>query len=96
MRGAGRMKDSGYPIEWGVGRHGPSGNVFAYFAGPEEFPIEYTSDVRQIDERYEPHGPEYWRWPAGRADEWGVTNPHTARWKRIQTMFEPPRADFKL
>ena len=96
MRGAGRMKDNGYPIEWGVGRHGPSGNVFAYFAGPEEFPIEYTGEVRQIDDTYKPQGPEYWRWPAGRADEWGVTNPHTARWKRIQTMFQPPKTGFKL
>jgi catechol 2,3-dioxygenase len=96
MRGAGRMKDHGHPIEWGVGRHGPSGNVFAYFAGPEEFPIEYTSEVRQIDETYEPHGPDHWRWPPGRADEWGVTNPHTARWKRIQTMFPPPTTDFRL
>ena len=96
MRGAGRMKDNGYLIEWGIGRHGPSGNVFAYFAGPDEFPIEYTSEVRQIEETYEPHGPDYWRWPPGRADEWGVTHPHTARWKRIQTMFQPPWEDFRL
>jgi catechol 2,3-dioxygenase len=96
MRGAGRMKDHGYPIEWGVGRHGPSGNVFAYFAGPEEFPIEYTSEVRQLDDSYEPHGSNHWRWPPGRADEWGVTNPHTPRWKRIQTMFPPPKTDFRL
>ena len=45
MRGAGRVKDAGHPIEWGVGRHGPGNNVFAYFAGPEEFPIEITGDV---------------------------------------------------
>ncbi len=29
MRGMGRMKDNGYPIEWGPGRHGPGNNVFA-------------------------------------------------------------------
>jgi catechol 2,3-dioxygenase len=29
MRGAGRMRESGYPIEWGVGRHGAGNNVFA-------------------------------------------------------------------
>ena len=81
------MRDHGYPIEWGVGRHGPSGNVFAYFAGPEEFPIEYTSEVRQIDDSYVPHGPEHWRWPPERADEWGITNPHTPRWKRIQELY---------
>lgn len=87
MRGAGRMRDHGYPIEWGVGRHGAGNNVFAYFAGPEEFPLEYTGEVQQVDDTYAPHGPDYWRWPPGRADQWGVTNPHTARWKRIQDLY---------
>jgi catechol 2,3-dioxygenase-like lactoylglutathione lyase family enzyme len=87
MRGAGRMKDNGYPIEWGVGRHGAGNNVFAYFAGPEEFPIEMTGEVLQIDGSYVPHGPDYWKFPPGRADQWGVTAPHSARWKRIQDMF---------
>lgn len=87
MRGAGRMKDNGYPIEWGIGRHGAGNNVFAYFAGPEEFPIEMTGDVMQVGPDYVSHGPDYWKWPPGRADQWGVTAPHTARWKRIQDMF---------
>jgi len=86
MRGAGRMRDAGYPIEWGPGRHGAGDNVFAYFAGPEEIPLEYTSDVMQIDDSYVPHGPEYWKWPPGRLDQWGVTPPHSLRWKRIQDM----------
>ena len=84
MRGAGRMRDAGYPIEWGPGRHGAGDNVFAYFAGPEEIPLEYTSDVLQVDDTYVPHGPEYWKWPPGRMDQWGITAPHTQRWKRIQ------------
>jgi catechol 2,3-dioxygenase len=88
MRGAGRMRDAGYPIEWGVGRHGAGNNVFAYFAGPEEMPLEYTAEVLQIDETYAPHGPEYWRFPPGRMDQWGVTAPHTPRWKRIQEMHQ--------
>jgi catechol 2,3-dioxygenase len=87
MRGAGRMRDNGYPIEWGVGRHGAGNNVFAYFAGPDEFPIEYTAEVQQIDDSYQPRGPEHWRFPPGRMDQWGVTAPHTARWKRIQDYF---------
>lgn len=87
MRGAGRMRDAGYPIEWGVGRHGAGNNVFAYFAGPEEFPLEYTAEVAQVDETYVPRGPEFWRFPPGRLDQWGVTGPHTARWKRIQNMY---------
>ena len=87
MRGAGRMKDNGYPLEWGIGRHGAGNNVFAYFAGPEEFPIELTGEVLQIDASYVPRGPDHWKFPPGRADQWGVTAPHTPRWKRIQDMF---------
>jgi catechol 2,3-dioxygenase len=96
MRGAGRMRDHGYPIEWGVGRHGAGNNVFAYFAGPEEFPIEYTAEVLQIDDSYVPHGPDHWRWPPGRADQWGVTDPHTPRWKRIQDLYDFTPGDFRL
>lgn len=87
MRGAGRMRDAGYPIEWGVGRHGAGNNVFAYFAGPEEFPLEYTAEVAQIDNTYVPRGPDHWRFPPGRLDQWGVTPPHTQRWKRIQDLY---------
>lgn len=94
MRGAGRMRDHGYPIEWGVGRHGAGNNVFAYFAGPEEFPIELTGEVLQIDDSYVPHGPDYW--PPGRLDQWGVTDPHTLRWKRIQDLYGFTPGAFRL
>jgi len=79
MRGAGRMKDSGHPIEWGVGRHGPGNNVFAYFLGPDEVPIEYTAEVEQVDDGYVFHGPDYWGFPAGRTDHWGITGPPSER-----------------
>jgi catechol 2,3-dioxygenase-like lactoylglutathione lyase family enzyme len=87
MRGAGRLKDHGYPIEWGPGRHGAGSNMFCYFAGPEELPIEYTADVEQVDESYVPHGPDYWKWPPGRTDRWGVTEPRSPRLKRIQELY---------
>lgn len=87
MRGAGRMKDAGHPIEWGVGRHGPGDNVFAYFAGPEDIPLEYTSQVLQIDDNYVPHGPDFWKFPPGRSDQWGVTAPPSEKLGRIQQMF---------
>jgi catechol 2,3-dioxygenase-like lactoylglutathione lyase family enzyme len=87
MRGAARMQDNGYPIEWGIGRHGAGNNVFAYFAGPDEFPLEYTAEVLQIDSDYIPHGPEYWAFPPGRTDQWGLTAPPTRRLKRIQQLF---------
>jgi catechol 2,3-dioxygenase len=96
MRGTGRMRDNGYPIEWGVGRHGAGNNVFAYFAGPDEFPLEYTAEVLQIDARYQPRGPDHWRFPPGRMDQWGVTNPHTPRWKRIQDMIRFTPDDYRL
>jgi catechol 2,3-dioxygenase len=87
MRGAGRMKDAGYPIEWGVGRHGAGNNVFAYFAGPDELPIEYTAEVMQVDDSYVVRGPDYWRFPPGRSDQWGVTAPRSARLLRLWTMW---------
>jgi catechol 2,3-dioxygenase-like lactoylglutathione lyase family enzyme/predicted enzyme related to lactoylglutathione lyase len=96
MRGAGRMRDHGFPIEWGVGRHGAGNNVFAYFAGPEEFPIELTGEILQIDDTYVPHGSDYWRWPPGRLDQWGVTNPHTTRWKRVQDLHGFTPGAFRL
>lgn len=79
MRGAGRMRDAGYPIEWGVGRHGPGNNVFSYFMGPEDFVIEYTAEVEQVDDSYPTGGPNDWGYPDGRSDNWGVTDPPSER-----------------
>jgi catechol 2,3-dioxygenase-like lactoylglutathione lyase family enzyme len=87
MRGMGRMKDAGYPIEWGPGRHGPGNNVFAYFCGPDELPIEYTAEVLQVDDTYVPRGSDYWKFPPGRSDQWGITQPRSARYYRVQRLF---------
>jgi catechol 2,3-dioxygenase len=84
MRGAGRMRDAGWPIEWGVGRHGPGNNVFAYFVGPDDFVIEYTADVLQVDDSYRAGGPADWTWPPGRFDQWGVSKPPSDRIKQAQ------------
>jgi catechol 2,3-dioxygenase len=84
MRGAGRMVDAGWPIEWGVGRHGPGNNVFSYFVGPDDFVIEYTADVMQIDDSYKVGGPSDWTWPPGRFDQWGVSKPPSDRIKQAQ------------
>ncbi len=75
MRGSGRMIDHEFPIGWGVGRHGPGNNVFAYFVDPFGFVVEYTAEVLQVDDSYEAHGPEYWVWPPGRTDHWGIAPP---------------------
>ena len=84
MRGGGRMKDAGFPIQWGPGRHGPGNNLFNYFIDPFGVVIEYTAEVEQIDERYEAHGPEHWKWPPGRVDQWGISPAPGATLKQAQ------------
>ena len=87
MRGMGRMKDQGYPIEWGPGRHGPGNNVFAYFCGPDEVPLEYTAEVLQVDDDYQPRPSSFWKFAPGRSDQWGITQPRSARYYRVQRLF---------
>jgi catechol 2,3-dioxygenase len=84
MRGGGRMKDAGFPIEWGPGRHGPGDNAFNYFIGPFGEVIEYTAEVEQIDAHYTVGGPDDWTWPPGRVDQWGISAPPSARLKAAQ------------
>jgi catechol-2,3-dioxygenase len=50
MRGGGRMKDAGFAIQWGPGRHGPGDNLFNYFIDPFGIVIEYTAEIEQVDE----------------------------------------------
>jgi catechol 2,3-dioxygenase len=77
MRGSGRVKDAGFPVEWGVGRHGPGNNIFNYFIDPHGFVIEYTAEVLQIvnEAAYPVGGPDDWKWPPGRSDRWGAAPP---------------------
>ena len=84
MRGGGRMRDAGYPIEWGPGRHGPGDNAFNYFVGPAGFVIEYTAEVEQVDDSYPTGSPSDWQWPPGRVDQWGVSPPPSACIKQAQ------------
>jgi catechol 2,3-dioxygenase len=84
MRGSGRMIDAGHPIAWGVGRHGPGDNVFAYFIDPVGTVIEYTAEVLQVDDDYVVRGPEHWVWPPGRTDQWGIAPPKADHVKAAQ------------
>jgi catechol 2,3-dioxygenase len=73
MRGAGRLKQNGFNIEWGVGRHGPGDNVFSYFIEPNGFVTEYTTEIQQIDESEHVVGtPEYWAAFPMRPCRWGM------------------------
>jgi catechol-2,3-dioxygenase len=90
MRGSGRMIDHGFQIGWGVGRHGPGDNVFAYFVDLFGFVIEYTAEVLQVNDEYRPHGPDHWVWPPGRTDHWGIAPPKPDYVKQAQLAIRFP------
>lgn len=76
MRGAGRMKQGGFNIEWGVGRHGPGDNIFTYFIEPNGFVTEYTTEVEQVDEAtHMPGDGAYWSRRMPMPDCWGMAIP---------------------
>lgn len=79
MRGAGRLRKSGFEIIWGVGRHTAGNNVFSYFVEPNGFVTEYTTEVDQIDDSYVPHDGKYWDelniWP----DRWNLAGPPSSQ-----------------
>lgn len=76
MRGIGRMRGKGHSVGWGVGRHGPGNNTFSYFRGPQDFVIEYTAEVQQIDETT--HVPQVWPRVPHLMDRWGTAGPPPA------------------
>lgn len=84
MRAGGRMRDAGYPIGWGPGRHGPGDNVFLYFVDPFGIVIEHTAEVLKVDDTYRAGGPGDWIWPTGRVDQWGIAPPKTDACKSAQ------------
>lgn len=84
MRGSGRMIDHGFPIQWGVGRHGPGDNIFAYFMDSTGVVIEYTAEILQVDDSYRVGGPDDWVWPPGRVDQWGIAPEKTEACKTAQ------------
>ena len=80
MRGAGRLKQSGFDIEWGVGRHGPGSNVFSYFIEPNGFVAEYTTELDQLDDAtHVPQDAHYWQKIMPGPDRWGTAGPPSNR-----------------
>jgi catechol 2,3-dioxygenase-like lactoylglutathione lyase family enzyme len=80
MRGTGRVKQSGYNIEWGIGRHGPGSNVFSYFIEPNGFVAEYTTELDQLDEAtHVPQDAGYWQKMMPTPDRWGTAGPPSNR-----------------
>lgn len=80
MYGAGRLKEAGYAVEWGLGRHGPGANIYTYFVEPNGYAIEYTTEVQQIDEAtHKPGTPKDWQRGPNRMDRWGFSPPPSER-----------------
>ncbi len=81
MFGAGRVREKGVEMEYGVGRHGPGNNVFSFFIEPNGFASEYTTDMGQIDEATHVTHDQAW-WDAQglrRPDRWGMVGPRSER-----------------
>ena len=74
MRGMGRMRDAGFEPAWGPGRHGPGANVFAYYVAPFGAVVEFSTAVVTVSDDYRVGGLDDWTWPAGRIDQWGVSD----------------------
>ncbi|MGR3661880.1 MAG: VOC family protein [Paracoccaceae bacterium] len=82
MRGIGRMKQKGHVPSWGVGRHGPGNNPFAYFVSPSGFVIEFTSELQQIDEAT--HEAKIWsRDDPASMDLWMTAGPPTTAQRAV-------------
>lgn len=85
MRSLGRMRAAGYDTIWGPGRHGPGGNVFCYFTDPVGNVIEYTAELIEVGDDWEPQA---WARTQENADVWGTSggiNPQV-----LKAMANPP------
>jgi catechol 2,3-dioxygenase len=91
MRGAARVRRAGTELEWGIGRHGPGSNIFAYFCDPNELAIEYTTAIDQVDDAtHRPGTAADWRPPiAGNPDYWGFAKPPSERFEHASGAKHP-------
>lgn len=80
--GAGRVRELGVDMEYGIGRHGPGNNVFSFFIEPSGFASEYTTGMDQIEDEdsYVAHDQAWWdAQPIRRPDRWGMVGPRSER-----------------
>ena len=85
MKALGRLRKAGYDTIWVPGRHGPGGNVFCYFTDPVGNVIEYTAELLEVDENWQPHS---WACTQENADVWGTSGGSTP--EVIRAMSNPP------
>jgi catechol 2,3-dioxygenase-like lactoylglutathione lyase family enzyme len=87
MRGIGRLRDHALVPAWGPGRHGPGANVYAYFIAPFGPVIEFSTAVEKVPEDYKVGAPDDWTWPAGRIDQWGMSDKDFDGLRRAEERF---------
>ena len=87
MRGIGRLRDHALVPAWGPGRHGPGANVYAYFIAPFGPVIEFSTAVEKVPEDYKVGAPDDWTWPAGRIDQWGISDKDFDGLRRAEERF---------
>ena len=71
MRRIGVMTNAGHKPLWGPGRHGPGGNCFCYFEGPDSFVLELTSELIEVP-KDEDWTPKEWIPGPENANVWGT------------------------
>ena len=70
MRGGHRMKQQGFDIRWGPGRHTAGDNTFSYFVTPSGFVTEYTAELEEVD--FETREPTVYTPAPMVMDQWGI------------------------
>lgn len=77
MRGMRRLKEKGFDVRWGPGRHTAGDNTFSYFVTPGGFVTEYTAELEDVD--FPTHTPTVHAPSPSVMDQWGVGvgGPHT-------------------
>ena len=84
-----QMRDRGYVVCWGPGRHGPGSNIYAYLRDPWNGMVEYFADIDFIPENSD------WEPGVWESDEatvvWGGTQPPDFP-TNFEIMFHPSQA----
>jgi catechol 2,3-dioxygenase-like lactoylglutathione lyase family enzyme len=70
MREYARLRQAGEECIWGVGRHGPGNNVFAYYRDPAGNVVEFYGDMQTVDDGDIAEA-RFWG-PEHKGDIWGV------------------------
>ncbi len=69
MRGLARMHEKGVTLSWGPGRHTAGNNTFTYYLTPNGNAVEYTSDLEEVGDDWQPTVYEF---TPSITDQWGT------------------------